>query len=127
MVSRRKLQLTISRIKLIQLLVTNQDHSLSHKAIALKVINRTLIHRAKISRVREIATRRVVIARRAVKGNEVSREKQITLTEQVMAIVQIMVAAREMATMQDRANQKEAVTEIRVVDVNSLSSILLVL
>ena len=122
MVNRRKLLLAISRIKLIQLIVTNLDQSLSHKVIALKVINRTLINR-----VREIATRRVVIASRAVIGNEVSREKQITLTEQVMAIVQIMVAAREMATMQDRANQKEAVTEIRVVDVNSLSSILLVL
>ena len=115
----RKRQQAISRVKLNQIQAASRSQSLGRKVIAKKVINRTQINRIEISLTREIANHKMAITSRVVKGNAVSREKRATLTEQVMVIAQIMAVALEMAATLVRTNQKEAVTEIRVDNVNS--------
>jgi flagellar basal body-associated protein FliL len=59
------------------------------------------------------------ITNRAVKGNEASKEKRIIPIALRMVIVQVTAVVRAMATMLVRTNQREAVTEIRVDNVNS--------
>jgi flagellar basal body-associated protein FliL len=61
----------------------------------------------------------MAITSRAVKGNAVSKEKRIILIAQIIVIAQAMVVVRGMAAMIVRTNQKEAVTEIPAVKVNS--------